>query len=216
MLKTLIRVFIAALVLIVVFFAGIFASSQGIFSWLTGNARTTTNVVTILDRIQMLSRLTTTRYSYDNILTSEREMPDILRGLYGERLVMVAVGEVIAGIDLSQITEEDINVIEGNTLVVRIPPAELQDCFFNEQASYVVSRDTGLFARPLPNLDETSRLYALDSFRTRAIEDGILADAQAQAETAVQELLNATGQFTEVRIVSDPQGSEPILPPTCQ
>lgn len=215
MLKTITRVFIAAVILIIVFFAGIFASSQGIFSWLTGNARTTTNVITVLDRIQMLSRLTTTRYSYSNILTSEREMPDILRGLYGERLVMVAVGEVIAGIELNEITAEDITTVE-DTLVVRIPPAQLQDCFFNEQASYVVSRDTGVFARPLPNLDASSRLYALSSFRDRSLEDGILADAQAQAELAVRELLMAAGQYSEVRVVSDPLPTEPTLPPTCQ
>jgi hypothetical protein len=215
MFKTITRVFIAVLVLVIVFFAGVFASSQGIFAWLTGNARTTTNVITVLDRIQMLSRLTTTRYSYSNILTSERDMPDILKALYGEQLVMVAVGEVIAGIDLSQITAEDITKVD-DTLVVRIPPAELQDCFFNEQASYVISRDTGLFARPLPTMDETSRRYALDNFRNRSLEDGILQDAQAQAETAVRELVMATGQYSDVRIVSEPLPPTPVLPPTCQ
>jgi hypothetical protein len=214
MVKTLIRVFIAVVVLMIVFFAGVFVASQGAFGWLTGG-RTSTNVVTVLDRIQMLSRLTTTRYSYSNVLTSERDMPAILRGLYGEQLVMVAVGEVIAGIDLSEITSEDISAV-GDTLTLRLPPASLQDCFFNEQASYVISRTTGLFARPLPNLDETSRMYALSAFRNRALEDGILTDAQAQAETAIRELVSATGQYSEVRIVSDAQPAEPTLPPTCQ
>jgi hypothetical protein len=207
---------VAALILVAVFVAGAFAGSQGLLGWLTGNLRTTQNVVTILDRIQMLAQLTTTRYSYSNILTSERDLPPILRGLYGERLVMVAVGEVNAGIDLNQITAQDIQA-GGGVLTIWLPPAALQDCFFNEQASYVVSRDTGLFARPLPNLDEVSRLYALEQFRGRALEDGIIADAQAQAETSIGELVRGlvSDQYTDVQIRSRPQPALVVYPPTC-
>ncbi|HEX2619049.1 MAG TPA: DUF4230 domain-containing protein [Phototrophicaceae bacterium] len=217
MIKFIIRTLTIIIVLFAVFLAGVFAGSQGWLGWLTGNFKTTTSVVTILDRIQAMSQLTTTRYSYSNILTSERELPPILAGLYGESLVMVAVGEVNAGIDLSKITTDNLQTVD-NTLIVHLPPAQLHDCFFNEQQSYVVSRDTGFFARPLPSLDETARLYALGQFRDKALEDGILADAQSQAATAVQEMVSglAGTQYAAVRVVSDPLPAQSTIPETCQ
>jgi hypothetical protein len=216
MVRFITRSLLVIVLVIVIFIAGVFAGSRGLFSWLTGDVPTQTTAVTLLDRIQLLAQLTTTRYSYSNILTSERELPPILQGLYGERLVMVAVGEVNAGIDLSALTQDRIQTVD-NTLVIRLPEAQLQDCFFNEQESYVISRDTGFFAQPIPALDEHARRYALVQFRDRAIEDGILRDAQAQAEASVYEMVVAlTGDSNQgVRVTSDPT-TTPVIPPTCQ
>jgi hypothetical protein len=216
MVRFITRSLLVIVLVIVIFIAGVFAGANGFFGWLTGDAPTTTTAVTLLDRIQLMAQLTTTRYSYSNILTSERELPPILQGLYGDQLVMVAVGEVNAGIDLSVLTADRIQTVD-NTLVIRLPPAQLQDCFFNEQESYVISRDTGFFASPAPNLDEQARRYALAQFRDRSIEDGILADAQAQAEDSVYEMVTAVtnDQYGEVRVISDPAVT-PVIPPTCQ
>lgn len=216
MVRLIIRTLTVLIVLIGVFLAGVFAGSQGWLGWLTGNVKTSTSIVTILDRIQAMTQLTTTRYSYSNVLVSERELPPILAGLYGERLVMVAVGEVNAGIDLSKITSDRLTAVDDNTLVIRLPPAELQDCFFNEQQSYVISRDTGLFARPIPTLDENARLYAISKFRDRALVDGALENAQSQAETAVREMIGGITGYTDIRIISDAQPATPVIPETCQ
>ncbi len=217
MVKFIIRLLTTIIIVSAIFLAGVFAGSQGWFGWLTGNFQVQTNNITILDRIQALSQLTTTRYSYSNILTTERELPPILSGLYGERLIMVAVGEVNAGIELSQITVDDLTTA-GDTLIIRLPPAQLQDCFFNEQASYVISRDTGLFARPLPDMDERARRYALEQFRDRSLEEGILADAQAQAEIAIHELVSGLtqSQYTRIEVISEQQPATPTIPETCE
>ncbi len=216
MIRFITRSLLVIVLVIAIFLAGVFAGSRGLFSWLTGDVRTQISAVTLLDRIQLLAELTTARYSYSNILTSERELPPILAGLYGERLVMVAVGVVEAGIELNLLTEDRIQEV-GDTLVIRLPPVQLQSCAFNEQESYVISRDTGFFARPIPDLDEQARRYALVQFRDRAIEDGILNDAQAQAEASVYDLMTATvgDQFEEIRVTSDPAVT-PVIPPTCQ
>src|SRR3990172_2140282 len=66
------------------------------------------NATVVLERIQKISSLVTTRYSYSSMVTSERDMPGILAALYGERLAMVAVGYVTAGVDLSTLTQEDV------------------------------------------------------------------------------------------------------------
>ncbi len=212
MFKLATRVIIAAMVIMAVFAAGVFLALNGV---LFGEPRTTTSVVPILERIQAMSQLTSTRYTYSLIVTSEREMPGILAALYGERLVMVAVGHVNAGIDLSQLEDDDIQQVQ-DTLVIRLPPPALQDCFFNESASYVVSRDTGLFARPLPDLDQRSRQLAIGAIRVQALEDNILVDANTQAATVISGFIGALPGVGSVRIETSAADPEAPIPSTCQ
>ena len=174
------------------------------------------SATTVLERVQAMSQLTTTRYNYSSIVTSEREMPDILKGLYGERMVMVSVGHIVAGIDLSQLAEEDVTAL-GNGFTIRLPPPVLQDCFLNEAQSYVVSQDTGLFAAPSPNLDSESRRYAVAQFRDMSLEEGILDQAQAQAQSAIQGfLLLVLPEGTEIEIITTPPDQNAPLPESCQ
>ena len=86
----------------------------------------------ILERIQTLSELSTVRYNFSSIITTTRDMPPVLAVLYGENQVMVAVGHVRAGIDLSQMSEDDI-VRRENDLSIKLPPPALQDCVLNEK-----------------------------------------------------------------------------------
>lgn len=168
----------------------------------------------MLERIQALSQLTTVRYNYSSLITTERDMPPLLAALYGERQIMVAVGHVNAGIDLSQITPDDI-VRDGRTLTITLPPPALQDCFLNEQDSYIVSRDTGVFARPASNLDTEARRYAVEQFRTMALENGILNDVQIQADEVVRSITTLVNEDSIVNIITTPPDPDMPLPATC-
>jgi phosphotransferase system HPr-like phosphotransfer protein len=168
----------------------------------------------MLERIQALSQLTTVRYNYSSLVTTERDMPPLLAALYGERQIMVAVGHVNAGIDLSLITPDDI-VRDGQTLTITLPPPALQDCFLNEQDSYIVSRDTGIFARPASNLDTEARRYAVEQFRSMALENGILNDVQIQAHEVIQGLTSMVDAVSSVTVITTPPDPDTPLPPTC-
>lgn len=190
---------------------------------LIGNIQTifnkppTITAVIVLDRVQALAQLTTVRYNYSSLVTSEREMPGILGALYGERQVMVAVGHVNAGVNLDQLTAEDITR-DGNTITIHLPSPALHDCFLNEQASYIVSRDTGIFARSAPNLDSDARLFAVHQFRDSALEDGILAEVQRQAQAVIEQFFSITrledGSQVHV-VVAAPDPNVP-LPESCR
>lgn len=171
---------------------------------------------TVLERVQGMSNLTVVRYNYSSLITSEREMPGILAALYGERQVMVAVGQINAGIDLSQITAEDVTT-DGNTVIVKLPPPVLQECFLNDSASYIVSRDTGIFASSAPNLDTDARRFAVHQFRDSAIEAGILDEVQAHAREVVGNLVIAVADAdTQVQVVAAAPGPQAVLPDSCQ
>lgn len=214
MMKALVK-YLLLLVIITALVIGIlFLYSQG---WIPGiQTSYSVNATVILDRVQQMSTLTTTRYSYSSVVTTERDMPDVLKLLYGEKLVMVAVGYITAGIDMTRIKPEDVT-IAGNTLTVRLPAPALQDCFLDEGASYIISRDTGLFARSAPELDEESRRYAIEQFRNGALESGILLEAQSQAQIAIQQFIALLGnpQITSVNVLTSEPLPDATLPQTC-
>ncbi|HEX2907195.1 MAG TPA: DUF4230 domain-containing protein [Phototrophicaceae bacterium] len=190
---------------------GIIKGVQNMF-----NAPVTISIQAVLDSIDNVSQLTTVRYNYSSMVTSERDMPDALKLLYGERQVMVAVGHVNAGIDLSQITAQNLTQ-DGDTLLIRLPPPQLQDCFVNEQASYIASMDTGLFSRSAPELVVEGRRFAVHNFRDRALEEGILEAVQAQTQTVIQEFVQAFNPNVAVKVtITPPDPNNPVLPDSCQ
>lgn len=200
---------------VVLLVRNIISIPPGLLSALSGGASpVTVTGTTVLDRIQTLSQLTTTRLSYSSLITSEREMPDLLKGLYGDKQMMVAVGHVNAGIDLRQLTPNSITT-ENNVMTIRLPPPQLLDCFLNEQASYIVSRETGIFARPAPNLDSAARRYAVGQFKEMALKDEILVQVQTNSQTVIQNFVLALG-VKDVRVITTPPDPNAPLPQSCQ
>lgn len=171
----------------------------------------------VLERVQALAQLTTVRYNYSSLVTSEREMPGVLAVLYGERQVMVAVGHVNAGVNLDELTAADITR-DGNAITIHLPPPVLHDCFLNEQASYVVSRDTGVFARSAPNLDSDARRFAVQQFRDNALEEGILTEVQQQAQAVIEQFFSITRleDGSQVHVVVSAPVPDAPLPESCQ
>lgn len=177
----------------------------------------TATFIPIVDRITELREITTVRFNYANIVTSSVEMPRILNALYGEEQVMVAVGHIEAGIDMSQIDAESLVFDEEtNVLQVNIPGPMIQSCFLNENESYVVSRTSGIFAASSPQLDVESRRFALEQARIRAVEDDILGVAQEEAEVALTEFITPfVDASITVNINVDAPDPNAPLPDTC-
>jgi hypothetical protein len=207
------------ILLIMCAFAGIlFALRQnnslnGLISALTGGpAPITIQATTVLERIQALSEILTTSYNYSSLVNSQRDMPGLLSGLYGDKLLMVAVGQINAGIDAKKIT------VDEKTLTITLPSPELFSCFLDEKSSYVVSRDTGIFARPAPNLDQEARRFAVAQFRDMALKDDIYGKAQTQAKTIITEFvesLNIPNDRTPTVITLPPDPNAP-MPDSCR
>lgn len=213
--KFLLRVVAAIAVLIFCFASGYLSSSLNLFSGILGSGQVNLNIVTVLERVQAMSQLTTTRFTFSNIVEGSVEMPPVLATLYGQGLAMVAVGYVDAGIDLGDLTAENIRWSD-NILTIHLPPPTLQDCFFDESDSYVVSRSTGLFARPLPNLETRARQLAIEKFRQEALNMNILEEARTRAEITVGELVNSlVAEGVTVQITSAPGDPEAPFPESC-
>ena len=147
--------------------------------------------VTIIREVQSLARLETIQYSMQKVITAEVNQ-GVFGPLFGDRLLFVAHGYVIAGVDLAQISTEDLRLDNG-VLYVNLPEAEVFVATLNNEASYIYDRNTGLFRRSDPNLETAARQAAEAEIMDGAIDDGILVLAQQNAEFFLERLFNALG-----------------------
>jgi hypothetical protein len=153
---------------------------------------------TYIHEIQALARLESIQYSIEKVITAE-----IGQGsfgfLFGDRMLFVGHGIVIAGIDLSKMNPQDMQ-LQGNTLYVRLPEPEIFIATLDNQKSYVYDRETGVLTHGDINLEATARQAAEEEIKKAAIEDGILEQARQNAEAFMQQFLGTLG-YDQVVIV---------------
>jgi hypothetical protein len=152
--------------------------------------------VTIINQIRPLARLETIQYTVEKVITADVGQGS-LAPLFGDRLLFVGHGYVTAGVDLKNVSSQDL-VIESGMIKVDLPQAEIFDATLDNDKSYVYDRDTGLLTHGDISLETTARQAAEDQIRQAALDDGILVQAQANAETFLQSLLNKLGYMQVV------------------
>ena len=151
--------------------------------------------VTIVHEVRSLARLETIQYTVEKVIAAEVNQ-GLFGPLFGDKLLFVAHGMVIAGVDLEKLKPEGLTV-KDNILYVQLPKAEVFSTTLDNQKSYVYDRETGLFTKGDINLETAARQAAEEEIRKAAIEDGILDLAQENAETYLSRLFRALG-FAEV------------------
>jgi hypothetical protein len=147
--------------------------------------------VTIIHDIRSLARLETIQYSVEKVITAQTRQ-DIFGPLFGDKLLFVAHGTIIAGVDLEKLTAADFK-LENGVLNVQLPPAEVFVATLDNGKSYVYDRQTGIFTQGDPNLETTARRAAEEEIQKAALEDGILKQAQQNAEIYLARLLRNLG-----------------------
>jgi hypothetical protein len=127
--------------------------------------------VTIINQIRPLARLETIQYTIEKVITAEIGQ-NALAPLFGDRLLFVGHGYVIAGVDLSKIRSEDVSYEDG-ILVINLPKGEVFVATLDNNQSYVYDRETGLLTHGDTNLETTARQAAEEQIKQAALEDGI-------------------------------------------
>lgn len=147
--------------------------------------------VTYINEVRALARLETIQYSVEKVITGETG-GGTFQALFGDRILFVGHGTVIAGIDMEKLRPEDMRY-ENGVLTVRLPPAEIFIAALNNEKSYVYDRDTGVLTRPDINLETLVRQRAEQEILRGALEDGILEQAKVNAEAYLLKFFAALG-----------------------
>ena len=164
--------------------------------------------ITIVHDVRSLARLETIQYTLEKVITAETGQNE-LDFLFGDRLLFVGHGVVIAGVDMSRLRPEDMWV-EGQVLYVRLPPAEVFIATLDNEKSYVYDRETGLLTKGDVNLETSARTAAEQEILKAALEDDILSQAHRNAEDYLSRLLLGLG-YAEVIFVT-PTPTPPASP----
>ncbi len=164
-----------------------------IFSSATGRTLTIdVSQPTVVDRIQRLQRLETVVYTMDKLVTGAKENPVLPDFLAGDRLLMLVHGEVVAGIDFSNLKPADVK-IEGKLVHLHLPTAQVFSTRLDSAKTRVYSRQTGLLVPTDPNLETEVRQEAERQLQEAALADGILRTAQQNAASTLTGLLQGLG-----------------------
>lgn len=159
---------------------------------------------TIVGEIREMSQLISICY-YDQMVVDsdpkKETMPDAIRTIFerksstGNNLVLVASGKVYGGCDLSVFDSSDFE-IQDTIITIKLQPAKILDVVMNPSDVSIFS-EKGSWSLSEVNLLKT---YAIRKFRDRAIEKGILNEAQARVQTSLTDFFTALG-FSKVVFV---------------
>jgi len=152
--------------------------------------------VTIIHQVRSLARLETIQYSVEKVITAESGQGQF-GFLFGDRLLLVAHGRVIAGVDLEKLGPENLRV-EDNVLFVNLPEPEIFIATLDNEKSYIYDREKGILTSGDVNLETIARQAAEQEIEKAALEDGILELARQNAENYLSRLFRDIGKYSEV------------------
>lgn len=181
---------VAVIVIIMLLFVYQLFFNRGTYVNLSGTA--------VVKQLQQLNRYETTSFTIEKIIDAGTTGNAFTNILFGDKLLLIAHGNVIAGFDFSKLKSGSVDV-NGTTVTLNLPAPQILVSSLDETQTRVYDRSTGIFTKGDKNLESKARAAAQESIRKAACDEGILAEATKNGRTQLTALLKALG-FTTVII----------------
>lgn len=170
------------------------------------------NTAAVVQRVQQLRKLETTSYTVEKVIEAGIQGNTFENILFGDRLLLIAHGTVVAGIDLSKLKEEDVVLApDKRTLTIRLPPVEIFSVTLDNNKTRVYDRQQGLLAPTNKDLETQARQSAEQQILAAACEGEILYQAHRDSQEIMRQLLNLIDMNQDVAIVIEPAAIPPCL-----
>jgi hypothetical protein len=118
-----------------------------------------------------------------------------------DAILLIAAGDVTAGVDLAELKSEDIQIDhEEKRVKVRLPRATIFSTRVDSERTYVHTRSTDTLAERQMHLETEARREAERGFRKAATEAGLERLAEENVARTVRALVLSLG-FSEVEVV---------------
>jgi len=152
---------------------------------------------TVVESVRDVAKLTTVEV-VESTLIEKGNDSGWLNWATGDKIVMMVVAEIGAGVDLSGLSPTDFDVDpETGSVIVDLPNAEIQYVATDNDATQVFDRDTGLLTKGDPQLESDARQVAEQILVEAALGQNILQRADQNAREVVENLLMLAG-YTSV------------------
>ena len=149
----------------------------------------------VLLAVQDLARLESASFHMERVV----DLSDKQSHLFGlvqseDAILLVAVANVTAGIDLSALTAGAIDANpEKKSVKIKLPAPYVFSAELDDAKTYVHFRHTGLLAQRKENLETKARSEAKRMLTDAALEAGILSRAGENARRSVEGLVRGLG-----------------------
>ena len=182
----------------------LFFAIRGIHSLINPNYYINTSSQAVVKEMRALNRYETASFTIEKIIDAGTNGNDLQQLLFGDKLLLIAHGEVIAGFDLSTISTENVT-INQSTISVTLPQPKILITKLDNDQTRVYDRQTGILTHGDKDLESKARATAELSIQRAACQEHILDEASTNARNQLTSFLKALG-FTTV-ILNIPQGS---------
>lgn len=169
-----------------------------LFGWTSSKFFFNTNSAAVVTEMQKLNRLETASFTIEKIIdagTKGNVFSDIL---FGDRILLIAHGEVVAGFDFSKLTEKDIKV-SGTSLEMTLPPPQIISSKLDNELTKVYDRKAGLLTHGDKDLESEARKMAEVTIIEAACRSKILDTATTNGKKQLTTLFKALG-FQSIKI----------------
>lgn len=168
------------------------------YSWKGVTSKAEIHSTGVLERIRGISELSTVEMYFHEILEFQdaKYFKELQIPFTKKSFIVTVKAKVKAGVDLSMLKEDDIEVMDDQTIRIRLPESHITSKEILEYKSY--HEKDGLF-NEVRNEDVFNALEQLkEDLESQAIEMKILEQAEKNAHRAIGQLLMGIG-FEEVR-----------------
>lgn len=149
----------------------------------------------VISEVRELARLEGVSYHVERVV----DLKDKQEALFGlvpteDAILLVASGDVIAGVDLEKLQPGDVVVSpDRRSVTLHLPPAEVFSARLDSERTYVHTRKTDLLASRKESLETDARRAAERTLQAAAEDKGILKRAEDSVERAVRNLVRSLG-----------------------
>jgi hypothetical protein len=163
------------------------------------NIRVDLSQSSVVTKIQGLNKIETAQFTLEKIIDAGYQGNFFQNVLYGDRILLIAHADIIAGFDLAKVTKDDVKV-RGTQLVIDMPAPEILTSRLDNEKTKVYDRRTGFLAASDKDLESQARAQAEAAIKKDACDAGILDTASENAKEQLELLFKAAG-FAEVVII---------------
>lgn len=149
----------------------------------------------VLLAVQDLARLESVSYHMERVIDLTSKQSRLFGLIESEdAILLIAVADVTAGIDLSKLAASDIDINPKTAQVrIRLPAPEIFHVVFDKEHTYVHTRHTDILASRQENLETKARNEAERALVDAARDAGILERAGKSASKVVEGFVRSLG-----------------------
>lgn len=170
-----------------------------LFGWTNGSKFFfNTNSSAVVTEIQKLNRLETASFTIEKVIeagTKGNAFNDIL---FGDRILLIAHGKVVAGFDFSKLKQDKIHV-SGTSIDITLPPPQILSSKLDNDLTRVYDRKEGLLTKGDKDLESEARKQAEVTIIEAACNASILDTAAENGKKQLTTLFKALG-FETIKI----------------